>query len=439
MPIYCLGLNHTGTPISLLERLTFSDETIRASLTPQQGLRDGRSECEVVIVSTCSRIEVYSAGQRADFERLATFLAEARGVPVGEIQPHAYRYSDARAVHHLLEVASGLDSLVVGEPQILGQVTRAFELARELGAAGPLLSRLFQAAIHAGKRAHAETSISRNPVSISSLAAGLAGRMVRELAAAQIVILGVGEMAELAVEALRKRGAQRILVVNRSLERAQLLAGRWSAETTTFQEIHAAVTRADVLIASTGAPHFLVDRPLVAGAMQARPDRPLLLIDIAMPRNIDPAAGDVPQVQLFDLDALKTQLETSLDARSQELPHVRAILAEEEARFLVFLQALDVLPLIADLRRQADAIRRAELEKTLRRMPELNESERARIEAMTLALVKKLLDAPTRQLRSVTGGAQAHDTIALSRALFGLAGDAQPVDEAYIMAPTPGD
>ena len=185
-------------------------------------------------------------------------LSEVRGVPVDELHPYIYRLVDADAVDHLLHVAAGLDSLVLGEPQILGQVTDALELARGQGTAGPLINRLFQTAIHAGKRAHAETHISRNPASVSSLAANLCERAHPDLRTAEVVVLGAGEMAELAVEALRKRGVEKIVVVNRTLERAQALAKRWDAETSTFESIHEILINADILIASTGAPHTLI-------------------------------------------------------------------------------------------------------------------------------------------------------------------------------------
>jgi glutamyl-tRNA reductase len=313
-----------------------------------------------------------------------------------------------------------LDSLVVGEPQILGQVTRALELARGQNTAGPILNRLFQAAIHAGKRARTETGISRNPASVSSLAASLSERAVHKISDAQIVILGAGEMAELAVEALRKRGANRILVVNRTLERAHSLAQRWEAQATTFESIDLALVSADILIASTGAPHTLISREMVNETMRKRSERPLVLIDIAVPRDIDPDAASIHGVRLYDIDKLNAYLEHSLAERISEVPQVKIILEEEHSQFEEYMKSLEMLPIIADMRQQAELIRQGVLEKTFRRLPDLTETERDRIESMTQALVKKILDAPTQRLRAEASCPHAPEYAAVARTLFGL-------------------
>jgi glutamyl-tRNA reductase len=319
-----------------------------------------------------------------------------------------------------------LDSLVLGESQILGQVTNALELARGQKAAGPLLSRLFQDAISAGKRTRTETHISRNPASVSSLAANLAEGAVADLDRAQVVVIGAGEMAELAVEALRKRGAARILVANRSRSRAGKLAGRWGAQATTFEGLEAALTSADIVISSSGAPHPIIRLPLAARVMQLRPDRPLVAIDIAVPRDIEAEVGNLPGVHLVDIDNLNQRLEQSLSLRMQEVPRVEAILAEEEARFMMFLNTLEVLPLIGDLHRQAEAIRQSELEKSLRRLPNLSEVEKSHIEALTRALVKHLLDGPVNRLRAEAQGAHGTEFTSVARSLFDLPAETTP-------------
>lgn len=418
--IHCLGLNHRSAPVSLREKLAFSEAELRAVLACRANGDEDVSTGEMVILATCNRVEIYATSNCPDVQVLEGFLAGIRDIPLNEMSPHLYRHTGPEAIQHLLEVAAGLDSLVLGEPQILGQVTRALEVARGIGAAGPLLTRLFQAAIHAGKRAHTETSISRNPASVPSLAAGLAEAQVKDLRVAQIVVLGAGEMAELAVEALRKRGVERVLVVNRSHERARALAERWGAETATFESIQAAISGADILIASTGAPHALVDHKMVSAIMQTRPARPLVLIDIAVPRDIDSQVASVPNVRLFDIDNLNAHLEQSLAARAGEIPRVRAILAEERRSFLAFLETLEMLPLIADLRQQAEAIRQAELQRTLRRLPDLTDDERERVDAMTQALVKKLLEAPTHRLRAEAACPHAPEYASVARSLFGL-------------------
>jgi len=419
MQILCLGLNHKTAPLNQRERLVFSEGALRAALA-RLGCGEGiGSVAEMVILSTCNRIEIYAASSQPAFSELEAFLSETRNVPADELRPHLYRHKGSDAIHHLLKVAAGLDSLVLGESQILGQVTRALELARGVGAAGPLLSRLFQAAIHAGKRARTETAISRNPASVSSLAASVAEKAVGNLKTANVVMLGAGEMAELTVEALRKRGVERIQVINRTLERARGLAQRWGAESATFESLEKSLADADILIASTGAPHTLVSAEMVRTAMAER-QRALVLIDIAVPRDIEAACGDVPGVRLYDIDSLNATLETSLAERAAEVPHVEAILAEEKAKLMDFLSSLDMLPLITDMRQQAEIIRRAELNKTLRHLPDLTEAERARVEALTQALVKKLLDSPTNRLRAEATCPHAPEYATVARTLFGL-------------------
>jgi glutamyl-tRNA reductase len=420
MHIFSLGLNHTYTPVHLRERLAFNEEQIRASLARLFCGHTPSSLVELIIISTCNRIELYAASNQLAYADLEAFLSDARGVPVDEFHQYLYRFKDVDAARHLFDVAAGLDSLVIGEPQILGQITRALELARGQNAAGPTLNRLFQAAIHAGKRARTETAISRNPASVSSLAASVAEKTLGYIQSAGVVVLGAGEMAELTVEALRKRGVEKIRVVNRTLERAHALAQRWDAESATFELLYESLCTADILISSTGAPHLVISAQMVAEAMRSRDGRALVLIDIAVPRDIDPNAAALPHVKLFDIDGLNARLEDSLIRRMDEVPQVRQILVEELFEFEEYLKSLDMLPIIADIHEQAEAIRIAELERTLRRMPDLTDAERKRIEVLTQSLVKKLLDHPTRRLRAEATSHRGPEYAALARTLFNL-------------------
>jgi glutamyl-tRNA reductase len=420
MHIISLGLNHTSAPIHLRERLAFDEEQIRASLARLACGQISSSLSELIILSTCNRIEIYAASNQLVFAELEAFLLDARAVSAQELHPFLYRRHDMDAVGHLFNVAAGLDSLVIGEPQILGQITRALELARGQNAAGPILNRLFQAAIHGGKRARTETAISRNPASVSSLAASVAEKTLGHIKTAKVVILGAGEMAELTVEALRKRGVEKIQVINRTLERAQEMARRWGAGSATYEFIQQALSESDIVISSTSAPHIILTAELVEQAMQTRVHHPLVLIDIAVPRDIDPDAANIPGVRLFDIDRLNAQLEDSLTRRMDEVPHVKQILEEELIEFEDYLKSLEMLPIIADIRQQAEAIRMAELEKTLRRMPDLTDAERDRIEALTHSLVKKILDRPTRRLRDESTCPHAPQYATVARTLFGL-------------------
>lgn len=423
MHIISVGLNHTSAPVPLRERLVFDEEQIRAFLSRYFCELAENPFAELIIISTCNRVELYAVSDQLAYAELESFLSDARGVPLEEVGPYLYRFKDMQAARHLFEVSAGLDSLVIGEPQILGQITRALELARGQDTAGSTLNRLFQAAIHAGKRARTETAIGRNPASVASLAASVAEKTLGQIKTFSVVVLGAGEMAAWTVEALRKRGVQKIRVVNRTLEHAHALANRWGAESATFESLSDSLREADVLISSTGAPHLVVSAQMVANVMRLRPERPLVLIDIAVPRDIDPEVGNIPHVKLFDIDGLSAQLEDSLVRRMEEVPKVRRILQGELLRFEDYWKSLEILPIITDIHRQAEVIRSAELKKTLRRMPHLTEAERERIGALTEALVKKLLDSPTRRLRAEATSQRAPDYAALARVLFNLPDD----------------
>ena len=424
MSLFCIGLNHRTADITLREQVAFSEEDIRAALARlgcgQNGSRPPQIS-EMVILSTCNRTEIYAISPAKDaFPALQAFLEETRNLPSDALSGYLYRYRDEAAVQHLFRVAAGLDSLVLGEPQILGQVTRAWELARGQGTVRAVLGRLFQTAVHAGKRARTETTIGHNPASVASVAVHLAAQTVKRLESARVLVLGAGEMAEQAVESLRVRGAQTIRVMNRTLARAQALASRWGGEATTFEHLVPALTWADIVIASTGAPHTLVHRRHVQEAMHARPDRPLVFLDIALPRDVDADVGELENVQLYDLDALEHHLNDALAARQAAVPQVEAIIAEEVEAFMAYLRTLEVAPIIRELRAQAEEIRLAELEKTLRKMPHLSEEDHARLDALTRAIINKLLHAPTVELKKAAQGPRAAETAAVARRLFGI-------------------
>ncbi|HJQ14361.1 MAG TPA: glutamyl-tRNA reductase, partial [Anaerolineales bacterium] len=342
MHIISIGLNHTSAPVALRERLAFDEDQIRISLSRYGCGQLKNSLAELVVLSTCNRVEFYAVSDRSAFATLESVLSDARGVPVEEFCPYLYRCEDMEAARHLFDVAAGLDSLVIGESQILGQITRALELARGQNASGSILNRLFQAAIHAGKRVRSETSIGRSPASVSSLAATVAEKTLGQIQTSSVVVLGAGEMAEWTVEALRKRGAKKIRVVNRTLERSHALADRWGAESATFESLRDSLLEADVLISSTGAPHFVVSAQMVADVMGTRLHRPLVLIDIAVPRDIDPAAGNIPNVKLFDIDGLNARVEDSITRRMEEVPRVRQILGEELTKVENYWKSMEI-------------------------------------------------------------------------------------------------
>ena len=298
MHILCLGINHHTANINLRERLAFSETRLGTALA-RLGCGGGNNLPEIremIILSTCNRVEVYAVAGCSSFEALEQFLAETSGVPAEEFSPFTYRLLDEAAISHLLRVAAGLDSLVLGEPQILGQVTDALSAARSPGVVGKILSRLFQTAIYAGKRARTETVISHNPASIASVAVKKISLVVPKFAGARVMVVGAGEMAELAVEALIKRGTTQIRVVNRTLERAERLSKRWGGQVGTYEAIFDLLPEIDILITSTGAPHTIIHPPTVVSALEGRPHRPLVIMDIAVPRDVDSDVANIPGV-----------------------------------------------------------------------------------------------------------------------------------------------
>lgn len=373
---------------------------------------------EIVILSTCNRVEIYAVSSVSIFNNLEYFLSETQNVPLSEFSRSSYRLLDEDAVKHLLQVAAGLDSAVIGEPQILGQVADAYSTARKHGTSGKILSRLFQMAVHAGKRARTETSIGHNPSSIASVAVNLTSEIVPDISDAKVMVLGAGEMAELAVHALHKRGANQITVVNRTLERARSLAQHWNGQPASLEDLDELLPKMDIVITSTGAPHTLISRSMVETAIRDRSERPIVFMDIAVPRDVDENVAELCNVRVFDMDTLSNQLQHSLSKRKAEVPKVKDILAEVQSEFNEYIGSLDVLPIITEMRNQANIIRQTELEKTVKRIPELSIESHQQIEAMTKSIVKKILHNPTVRLRQEANGQNAAEIADIARTLF---------------------
>lgn len=422
--ILCLGLNHTTADVALRERLAFSHQNLETNLDRKRDWLDSGFDSsefeELVILSTCNRVELYAVAHQPVFDRLETFLAETRDCPKTDFSDATYRLSDKDAVLHLLEVAAGLDSMVVGEPQILGQVNDAYSTAREKGTTGKILSRLFETAIRTGKRARTETTISKNPASIASIAASLIVEKVPDLSSAKIMIFGAGEMAELAIEALRKRGAQSVLVVNRTFKHAEELAQRWDGKAAGLETMLDHLPDMDIVIASTGAPHLVLQSSMVEQAMRHRSNHRVVIVDIAVPRDVDPQVKTIPGVSLYDLDMLTDYLEHNIAQREAEVPKVKSIIFEELNAFEGFLISLKVLPLICDIHHQANTIRQVELRKTIRRMQGLTPEMEQHLEVLTKSIVTKILHSPITRLKAEANGQNAADYSKVARALFGL-------------------
>jgi glutamyl-tRNA reductase len=422
--ILAAGLSHKTAPIGLLERLAVPDERLPKAL---HQLLTYEHVFEGVVLSTCNRIEVYAAASRfhGGAQDLRNFFAEFCHVAPEDFVDHLYTYHEEGAVEHLFRVASGIDSMIVGESEILGQVKRAYQVALDEQAAGRFLGRAFRQALTVGKRARTETSISRNPASISSAAVALARGVLgsdegSSLEGKSVAVVGAGEMGKLAVRALANAGATGVTIVNRSEARGQSLADRFGARARPLSELASVLLEADILICSTNSPQTIVDRPLVSSAMQSRaPGSPLLIVDIAVPRDVDPAAGELDGVELRDIDDLRTVVETSLGSRQREVARVEEIISRELDRFGDWERASEIAPLLSALMDRAEVIRAAEVER-LSGGRGLSESERETLDRITRRTVAKLLHEPLEKARSLAGSERGRVYLSALRELFGL-------------------
>lgn len=418
MDLLCLGLSHHTAPLPLREKLAMGETALQVFLNEQ--LSTGKVG-EIAVLSTCNRVEIYFTSSHSDFDQMIGDLAAANGVKPQELKAHSYGLKNDEGVRHLFRVAAGLDSLVVGEAQILGQVSQAYEFARARQTVGPRLSKLFQAAIFSAKRVQSETALSRLSTSVPSLAVKLASRQGKRLDQAHILLVGAGEMAELAVEAFRKHGVKQFSVASRTLHSAAKLARRWNGRASTLDQLAEYLVEVDVLLCSSSSQDFLIEKKMVAQVMAIRPQRPLVILDIAVPRDVYPDVSQVKNVFLYDMDDLQQGVEVLQSTRSKELPRARQIVNEEVRDFLAYSTGLDVMvPVIRGLRQQAESICHEELQKTLRRLPSLTPEQQEQIGALTRSIVRKLLHNPTARLRQRTPDENSDHYAAVARQLFGL-------------------
>ncbi len=425
MAIVVLGLNHKTAPVEVRERLHFPERVLPEALGALGALPE---VYERLILSTCNRVEVYAvvpdaAGAR---EPLQTFLAEHRGVPAEAFAESLYLHAEAEAARHLFRVASSLDSMVVGEHQILAQVKEAYGVAGRLGATGPILNGLLERALRVAKQVRTETGIGAAPVSVASVAVDLAKRIFSDLAGRTVMILGAGEMAELALTHLKDEGIQTVIVANRNHDRAVELAGRVGGRAVSFLQARDEMVGADIVISSTGAPHVLLTRDDLAEIVRRRHYRPIFLIDIAVPRNIDPQVNDLDNAYLYDIDDLQAVVAANLSAREREAVRAEALVDREVQQLTHWLRSLEVVPTIVSLREKVEAIRRAELERTLGRMGDLTPEQREAVAALTTSLINKILHQPMTELKRQAASSDGHLYAAILRALFRLPDPPKP-------------
>jgi glutamyl-tRNA reductase len=428
MHLLLTGLSHKTAPVALRERMAFGGEQLY-ELLPALCAAAEVSEC--CILSTCNRTELYAVSSEPGWqERILEFLARHAGVSPGPLQEHLYCFEGTPAVRHLFRVAGGLDSMVVGEGQILAQVKEALAQAQAAETAGALIHALFQQALSAGKRARAETGIGRGAVSVSLAAVQLAKQIFGRLAGRTVLILGAGENSEQTARLLLNEGVSRsILVTNRTEERARALAERISGSVIPFDRFPEALERADIVISSTGAPHPILRRERLQAARRARRGRPIFLIDIAVPRDIEPEVGELDDVFLYNIDDLQGVVERSLQVRQAEVERVEAIVEEEVIRFQGWLRGREIAPTIADLQRQAEAVVEAELGRAREKLASLPEGEQAMVDALVRRVTRRLLLPAILHLREAAASGNGYHEVNAVRTIFRLDGAEEEAGE----------
>jgi glutamyl-tRNA reductase len=407
-----VGVSHHRAPVELREKVAI-DLDAAGSLAGRLA-----RDCEAVVLSTCNRTELYLAadGDERLEQRATAALLDLAGPEAEMLAPLVYRLSDEAAALHLFRVAAGLDSLVPGEGEILGQVRQAYEE----GATGPLLDRLFRTALHAGRRARVETAIGESPASVPAAAAALAQQVFDDLRGRRVLLLGAGKMSELTARNLVSRGASIAAVANRSRAKGEEMARRLGSRAVALHELATELRDADLVVASTSAPGFVVDRASAGEAVRARRGKPLLLIDLAVPRDVDPALAGLDGCYVYDIDDLEAVVAESLAGRRVEAAQAERVAAAEAERFREWQASLAVVPAIASLRAFAEEIRTTELAKAEGRLERLPESERRVVEAMTAQIVNKLLHLPTVRMKEAAVTAEGVVYADVVRHLFGL-------------------
>jgi len=430
MQILQLGLSHQTAPVEIREQLALPETAVPGALRtlcPDNGRGPGYAR-EGVILSTCNRLEVYAIVECVNRgqEELRDYLARVTGTPRSLFDAHLQVREGETAITHICEVACGLDSMILGESQIIGQVGQAYQLAMAHGAAGPVINALFRAALQAGKRARTETAINEHATSISHVAVELALQIFDDLATKTVVLVGAGEMAELAAKNLVDNGVGNLLVVNRSKGRAATLAKQFGGEALGWDRLTQALWRSDIVVSSTAAPHAILRPDMVAAAMRLRRNRPLFLIDIAVPRDVDPAVGELTNVFLYDIDDLQRVVAANLEQRQREIPRVQAIICQEVAAFLAWFRARDVVPTIVDLRQHMDGICESELAWAMNKLEGLSEKDRNVVLALGKRLVNKILHQPTVRLKQHANSREAYRYTEALRDLFGIDDGCRP-------------
>lgn len=429
MNLIIVGLNHKTSPIEIREKLSFPSQTIGEplkKLTNHFGLNEG------VILSTCNRVEVLAITN--DMEKgvwqIKRFLSDYHAIPLEKLDEHLYVHLGEDAVKHLFRVGAGLDSMVMGEPQILGQVKDSYGYAVQFNTAGVIVNKLYHKAFQVAKRIRSETKIGESAVSISFAAIELARKIFGDLSGKSCMLIGAGEMAELAAKHLLTNGIREILVANRTYEKAVEMVKGFGGTAIMFREFPHYLKNVDIVIASTGAPNFIIRPDQIHEVMRERKQKPMFFIDISVPRNIDPLVNNVDNCYVYDVDDLQGVVVANLQERAKEAEAAEKIVEEEIEKFYRWIKSLDVVPTIISLRQTCDQIRKAEMQKGLASLNHLSEKDRKVLDAMTSAIVNKILHHPVTHLKKEANKVEGDLYIDTIRKLFDLTIDEEAVKKA---------
>ncbi len=420
MGIIVVGLSHKTAPIEVREKLNFPENTLPDALRKLMTY-DGVKES--MIVSTCNRVEIYASVRESDsgIDRIKQFISDYHNLSREALEKSLYVYPDALGVRHTFRVASSLDSMVLGEAQILGQLKDSVDIALKTKTTSTIMNKLMKKAISVAKRVRTETRLAEGAVSISSAAVELAKKIFGTLDGKHVMLLGAGEMAELAAQHLLGNGVKNIMVANRTFERAEELAKEFKGDAIRFEHFPDALVMVDILICATGAPHYVVTRDMTQKVLKERRNKPIFMIDISNPRNIDPEVDKVDSVYLYDIDDLQSKVDVNAESRAREAGKAEEIVTQEVETYLQWERALDAVPTIVDLREKVEDIRKKELDKTLGSLNGISEDQKRAVDIMSQAIVNKLLHAPLVVLKQAASSQDSSDaTIAIARRLFNL-------------------
>ncbi|WP_134159432.1 glutamyl-tRNA reductase [Alicyclobacillus sacchari] len=421
-----VGMSHHSAPVDLRERVSLSGDAHSHVLTQLGG---SRTVLESVVLSTCNRTEVYALANstHAAHDFILTLLANTSGVPKQELAQHTYLLQGEAAVAHAMRVACGLDSIVVGETQILGQMREAFQTAFEAGNTGAMFNRMFREVLHVGKRAQSETTVGQHPVSVSYAAVQLASKVVGGLQGKVALVIGAGQMGALAAKHLAAQGVNRLLLANRTLEKAAVLASEIGAQALSLEDMEAALQDVDIVVSATARPGYTIAANLARQTVTGRRGRPLVLLDIAVPRDIDPACAELPNVYLYDVDDLNGVIDANVKERERQAALVEEMVASGVRAFSDWLTEQEVVPLIVALRQKGEAIEREVMASLVHKLPHLSERDRKIIHKHTMSIVNQLLREPIQHVKelSISSGDLAYASMFAQ--LFGL--DAVPNDD----------